>query len=83
MLGVVIGQSIFTNLFVQQVGKIQGVDVSVVLNNGATDLSALVPAATLGPVREAFDYALTHAFVLAIPCAALALCSSFAMKYLD
>lgn len=83
MLGSVLGQSIFTNLLVQQVAPIKGLDTAALLNGGATHLPSLVPAALLGVVRTAFDYALTHAFALAIPCGGLALFSSFFMEWIN
>lgn len=83
MLGSVIAQSIFTNLLVQQVAPINGIDTTALLNGGATHLPSLVPAALLGIVRTAYDYALTHAFALAIPCGGLALISSFFMEWIN
>ena len=82
-LAIGIGQSIFTNFFVQQVSLLPGVDVLTVVNEGAYNLSALVPPPLLEPVRQAFDYALTRAFALSIASAATALCSSLAMEWIN
>lgn len=82
-LAIAIGQSIFTNVFEKQVSGLPGIDVGKVTNQGAADLSAVVPQEFLGAVREAFSLALTRAFILSIARAGLAPCSSFAMQWIS
>lgn len=82
-LGIGIGQSIFTSELVRQLARVPGLDVGAVIKAGATDLSAVVPGPLLGVVREAFDYALTRAFALAIASAGVALCCSLAMEWIS
>ena len=78
-----IGQSIFTNTFERQAGSLPGIDVKVLVNKGATDLKAVIPANLLVAVKLAFNQALTQAFVLSIASAGAALCCSLAMEWIN
>ncbi|KAI4133861.1 MAG: hypothetical protein LQ347_002009 [Umbilicaria vellea] len=82
-LAIGIGQSIFTSEFVQQVTRIPGIDVTGVIDGGATNLSALVPARSLEVVRQAFNYALARAFALSIASAGAALGCSMCMEWIS
>ena len=82
-LAIAIGQSIFTNVFENQISGLPGIDVERVINQGAVNLGAVVPQQFLGVVREAFNLALTRAFVLSIASGGLALCCSFAMQWIN
>lgn len=80
-LAIAIGQSIFTSEVRRQLALIPGVDVGAAMNAGAADLAAAVPGPPLRLARQAFDYALTRAFAVAIAGAGAALCSSLAMEW--
>lgn len=82
-LAIGIGQSIFTSEFLRQLAQIPGIDGRAVMNAGAANLGVEVPGPLLEVVREAFDYALTKAFVVAIASAGAALCCSLAMEWLS
>ena len=82
-LAICVGQSIFTNKFMQKVALIPEIDASTVVNGGAYNLGALVPTKLLEPVRQAFEYALTRAFVLSIGSSGAAFFSSLAMEWID
>lgn len=82
-LAIGIGQVILTNKFVQQVSLIPGIDPLAILNSGAYNLETVVPLPLLGQVRQAFDYALTRAFILSIGSAATAFCCSLAMEWIN
>jgi MFS family permease len=82
-LAIGIGQSIFTNELVQRLGSVPGIDVQLIVNAGAGNLAAVVPAHLLESVRVSFDFAVTRALALAIPSAGLALCSSLAMEWIS
>lgn len=82
-LAISIGQSIFTNIFDNQVSGLPGIEVERVINQGAADLEAVVPPQFLEAVREAFNLALTRAFALSIASGGLALCCSFAMEWIS
>lgn len=82
-LAIGIGQSVFTTEFLRQVTEVSGIDAIGLVNGGATDLSAVVPAPLLGAVIQAFNFALTRAFALAIASAAAAWCCSLAMEWIN
>ena len=82
-LAIGIGQSIFTNIFENRISALPGIDIQRVINQGAVDLNAVVPQKFLGVVREAFNFALTRAFVVSIAGGGLALCCSFAMEWIS
>lgn len=82
-LAIAIGQSIFTNVFHNQVSRLPGIDIEKVINQRAADLSAVVPQELLGVLREAFSLALTRAFVLSIASGGLSLCCSFEMQWIN
>ena len=80
ILGTSIGQAIFASLYVRRLELIPGVDGAAVVRAGATNLAAVVPEAMLPVVREAYDYALTRAFVLAIACSGSGFACSLIME---
>ena len=80
ILGTSIGQAIFASLYVRRLELLPGVDGAAVVRAGATNLAAMVPEATLPAVREAYDYALTRAFVLAIACSGSGFACSLVME---
>ena len=80
ILGTSIGQAIFTSLYVRRLELLPGVDGAAVVRAGATNLAAMVPEALLPAVREAYDYALTRAFVLAIACSSVGFACSLMME---
>ena len=82
-LAITIGQSIFTSVFKKQVSGLPGIDIGKVVDQGAADLSAVVPEKLLGAVREAFNLALTRAFIISIASGGLAMCCSFAMQWIN
>ena len=78
ILGTNIGQAIFSNLFIRRLDQVPGVDAAAVIMAGPTNLAA---AGTSSVVREAFNYALTRAFVLAVVSGGSAFACSMAMKW--
>lgn len=82
-LAIGIGQSIFTTSFVQQVSSVSSIDVKEVLTIGASNLSAFVSSSQLGIVEQAFNYALTRAFILSTASAGAAFCCSAAMEWIN
>ena len=80
ILGTSIGQAIFVSLYVRRLELLLGVDGAAVVRAGATNLVAMVPEAMLPAVREAYDYALARAFVLAIACSGSGFACSFIME---
>lgn len=78
ILGTNVGQAIFSNLFVRRLDNVPGVDAAAMIMSGPTNLAA---AGSSPVVREAFNYALTRAFVLAVVSGGLAFASSLAMEW--
>jgi MFS family permease len=78
ILGTNIGQAIFSNLFIRRLDRVPGVDAAAVIRQGPTKLAA---AGTSSVVREAFNYALTRTFILAVVSGCLAFACSMAMEW--
>ena len=75
-LGLSIGQNIFSNSLTDRLLRIPGLNVAAVGRQGATKIQDVVPAALLGGVLEAYNFALTRVFILAAVSAGMAtLCS--------
>lgn len=81
ILGISIGQAIFANSFLHSLQLTANIDGAALIRAGATDLAAAVPPSELSSVQEAFNYALTRSFILAIVSAGLAFCCSLAMEW--
>lgn len=83
-LGGAIGLSVATNLFssalIPRLEMVQGVNVSTILDAGASDLSERVPAVLLPLVRSAFAHAVERSFLLPIIVAGVSLILSFGMQ---
>ena len=82
-LAIGIGQSVFTNELVRQLTPLKGIDVTTIINEGATDLSLVVSRQFFPIVREAFNYALTRAFILSIASAGAAFGCSLGMEWIS
>ena len=82
-LAISIGQSIFTNTLTQETAHIPGIDVKTVVNQGASNLSALVPSSYLAIVRMAFLSAVTKAFTISIASGGIALLCSLGMEWIN
>ena len=73
-----IGQAIFANAFMWRLKGVPDVDAKAVLRAGLTDPQA---ADALPVVRQAFNHALTRAFIAAIVSGVLAFCCSLGMEW--
>lgn len=78
ILGTNIGQAIFSNLFIRRLDHVPGVDAVAVIMAGPANLVATEKSST---VREAFNYALTRLFLLAVVSGGLAFACSMAMEW--
>ncbi|ROW09806.1 hypothetical protein VMCG_02649 [Cytospora schulzeri] len=76
-----VGQTILSNLLVSKLAGIPGVDPTEVINNGATELTSIVPAQSIDLVVDAYDYALTRIFLCAMGLAFAALLSAAGMEW--
>ena len=80
-LAIGIEQCIFTNEFKRRTAAMSGTVVTKIMHKGATDLSAIIAAPLQGEVKRAFNFAITRAFALSIPCAGAALCCTLIMDW--
>jgi len=78
ILGTNIGQTILANTFIRRLKQVPDVDAAAVIRAGAANLGGV---GSSFPIKEAFNYALTRAFVLAVASGGLAFCSSLAMEW--
>ncbi|KUI54830.1 Putative HC-toxin efflux carrier TOXA [Cytospora mali] len=76
-----VGQTILSNLLVSQLAGIPGIDPAEVINNGATELTSIVPAQYIDLVINAYDYTLTRIFLCAMGLAFAALLSAAGMEW--
>ena len=82
-LAISIGQSIFTNTLTQKLAYIPGLDVETVVNEGSSNLAALIPSSYLAVVRHAFLSAVTKAFTISIASGGIALICSLFMEWIN
>jgi len=76
-----IGESVFENNLLKHLNGIPGVDGSVVLNTGATEIRYVVPQEALGAVLGAYNTALTRVFLVAAVMAAVGVLPALAMEW--
>ena len=84
ILGTNIGQAIFSNVLMRRLDRVLGVDAAAVIKAGPmADLASTAAASgsNSSAVREAFNHALTRAFVLAVVSGVLAFACSMAMEW--
>jgi hypothetical protein len=80
-ISISIAQNIFASRLVEKVDDISGVDAAAIIHAGATGINSVVSGNTIALVREAYNYALTRAFILPIATGAGAFSVSFAMHW--
>ena len=78
ILGTNIEQAVFANTFLRRLKGVPGVDATAVLRAGLTAPQA---AGALPVVKQAFNDALTKAFILAVISGGLAFCCSLGMEW--
>lgn len=76
-ISISIAQNIFSNTLIKEIPKrAPGVNPQIILHAGATHIRDVVTSAQLPGVLEAYNIAVTNAYILAIACAGIAfLCS--------
>ena len=80
ILGTNIGQTIFVNMFIKRLNRAPGVNAHAVIEAGPTSAAAIAAQGS-DVVREAFNFALTRAFVVAIAFGVGAFISSLFMEW--
>ena len=76
-----VAQNIFTNKLKDYLMHIQGINVGVVIEAGATNIKHVVPPELLRPVLIAFNHALTQAFYVGLAMACLAIVGALTMEW--
>lgn len=76
-----VGQTILSNLLVSKLAGIPGIDPTEVINNGANELTSIVPAQYIDLVIDAYDYSLTRIFLCAMGLAFAAMLSAAGMEW--
>ena len=80
-LAIGIEQCIFTNEFGRHTASMSGGVATKLMRRGGTDLNAIVATPLHGELKQAFNFAITRAFALSIPCAGAALCCTLVMDW--
>jgi hypothetical protein len=80
-LGLSIAQNLFATRLERELEAIEGVDVTTVISQGASDIKAVVPEQFLMSVLEAYHSAVQSAFILSIVAAGIAFVASFGMEW--
>ena len=81
-VGISVAQTTFSNVLLSRLQEIPGLDAMAELNKGAADVNAaqgVVPAALLGKVKLAYNYAITRAFI--VPVAVHSSCCYLDVRY--
>lgn len=81
-ISISIAQNIFSNGLVQEIPKhTTGVNPNTIIAAGATHIREVTPASQLAGVLEAYDIAVTNAFILSIACAVFAFVFSLGFEW--
>lgn len=77
-----IAQNIFSNTLIQEIPKLTtGVNPATIIAAGATHIRQVTPKNQLAGVLQAYDLAVTRAFILSIACASVAVCCSLLFEW--
>jgi MFS family permease len=78
-----IGQTLFNNDLLKGLGATPGVDPLIILRTGATDLRKVVPAAKVAAVLQAYNHALSKAFIVALAATCLSFVIGVGMPWIN
>ena len=81
MLSISVAENILTNCLEQRLRSIPGLNAKAVVSAGPTNVVSAVPLALLEPVREAYNYAISRAFIFAVVTGVIALAASLALEW--
>lgn len=81
ILGIVIAQTIFTNLLQRNLGEMAGVDAHGIIQAGPTRIGSVVRPEVVGAVREAYNSALRSTFILPVVAAGLCCVCAMGMEW--
>ena len=81
VLGANVAQAIFATSLTHALDNEPQVEAATIIRAGPTAIGRTVPLALQGLVKDAYNYALTRAFIPSIICGGLAFCCSLAMPW--
>ena len=76
-----IGQTVFTHSLVSHLSKAAGLNPSLIVNTGATELRNLVPPQYLDKVLVAYNYALSDTLKVPVACACATILAGLTMEW--
>lgn len=76
-----VAQTIFAHSLVSGLEGVAGLDPSLIINSGATELRDLVPAQFLPKVLSAYNAALSDTFKLSVACGAATVIAGLVMEW--
>jgi hypothetical protein len=76
-----VGQTVLSNILVSRLSGVPGLDTSLVVNEGATDLVSVVPSEDIVMVQRAYNDACRRIFFTALGLTLVALISSLGMEW--
>ena len=77
-----VAQNIFSNTLIQEIPKLTvGINPATIIAAGATHIREVTPKSQLAGVLQAYDLAVTRAFVLPIACASIAFMCSLLFEW--
>lgn len=76
-----IGETVLSNTLVSRLSGIPGIDPSMIVDEGATELASIVPSQDIVVVQQAYNKACTKIFLVAVGLACVALLSSLGLEW--
>jgi len=76
-----VGQTILTNMLVSQLSSLPGIDPKLIVSEGATRLTQIVPPEDAGLVIDAYNKAIQHIFLASMGLAFASLFCAFGMEW--
>lgn len=76
-----VGQAILNNILVSRLSGISGLDPNEIVQQGATDLGSVVPTEDIVLVQQAYNFACTRIFLVAMGVTFIALLSSLGVEW--
>lgn len=76
-----VGETILSNLLVSRLSGVPGLDASEIVNQGATEFTSVVPAQYIVVVKQAYNYACTRIFLVAMALALAGAVSSLGLEW--
>ncbi|OBT95422.1 hypothetical protein VE01_05154 [Pseudogymnoascus verrucosus] len=80
-IGAAVAQNVFQSSLVGNLNKIPGIDVNRVVSAGGVGVVDVVPAPLLGGVRDAYNVAISSAFLVAVASAGVCFVASLGMEW--